>query len=657
MSSGWKDINYLNFDITIQRAGNGYRAHLHSQSGENVTVTFGKPFSDMELENFLLKAGYSRRSVRRIDTVETAAAKEFGGKLFNTLFKGDAQECLRRDLSYAQQQDARLRLRLSLTEAPELADLPWEYLYNPANNKFLALSVETPVVRYLELRERIAPLTVNPPLRVLMMVSSPSDFDALDTEAEAKNLHSALADLEARGLVEIETMEDANLAALQRRLRRGEYHIFHFIGHGGYDHQTEQGVLILEDDHGRGRAVSGQDLGMLLHDHRCLRLAILNACEGGRADRKDPFAGTAQSLLQQGIPAVIAMQFEITDDAAIAFAHEFYEALSDNYPVDAALTEARKSLFGQGRGLEWGTPVLYLRAPNGRIFDVQRAPESDRPRAEPVQQKVQPVAPQPVEAQPQPQVETQPQPQAQPQTQPRAEAKARTEPEAAPVPPVQRSAQVQPQAQPDTRERVQALYNQAQAAGASENWAGALQLWQAVLALEPNNPQARGGFEYAQKQGQLAAAFEDGKKHYHAGRLQQAIDAFNWVRTTAGSNYKGVDGYISQAQSAIASRQAQAQPRPATPPAHQTGPQPTVPANQPATQPAHAPTNQAASTPASATPTPQYSNQAATPAAPAKQGGMSTMMIVVIVVIATIVVGFLACAMLGLMVQANTYSY
>lgn len=654
MSSSWKDINYLNFDITIQRAGNGYRAHLHSQSGENVTVTFGKPFSDMELENFLLKAGYSRRSVRRIDTVETAAAKEFGGKLFNTLFKGDAQECLRRDISYAQQQDARLRLRLSLTEAPELADLPWEYLYNPANNKFLALSVETPVVRYLELRERIAPLTVNPPLRVLMMVSSPSDFDALDTQAEAKNLHSALADLEARGLVEIETMEDANLAALQRKLRRGEYHIFHFIGHGGYDHQTEQGVLILEDDNGRGRAVSGQDLGMLLHDHRCLRLAILNACEGGRADRKDPFAGTAQSLLQQGIPAVIAMQFEITDDAAIAFAHEFYEALSDNYPVDAALTEARKSLFGQGRGLEWGTPVLYLRAPNGRIFDVQRTPESSKQRAEPVQQKVQqPVAP-PVQSQPQPQVETQPQPQPHSQTQPRVEEKARTEPEVVPVPPVQRSAQVQPQAQPDTRERVQALYNQAQSAVASENWAGALQLWQAVLALEPNNPQARGGFEYAQKQGQLAAAFEDGKKHYTAGRLQQAIDAFNWVRTTAGSNYKGVDGYIAQAQSAIAARQAQA--RPATPPAHQTGPQPTVPTNLPATQAPHAPAHQAASTPSSVTPA-QYNTQAAAPATPAKQGGMSAMMIVVIIVIATIVVSFLACAMLGLLVEANNYSY
>ena len=51
-----------------------------------------------------------------------------------------------------------------------------------------------------------------------------------------------------------------------------------------------------------------------------LRLAILNACEGGRTSRLDPFAGSAQTLVQQGIPAVIAMQFEIADDVASTFA-------------------------------------------------------------------------------------------------------------------------------------------------------------------------------------------------------------------------------------------------------------------------------------------------------------------------------------------------
>jgi hypothetical protein len=75
--------------------------------------------------------------------------------------------------------------------------------------------------------------------------------------------------------------------------------------------------------------------------------------------------------VQQGIPAVIAMQFEIADDVASRFAHEFYGALADGYPIDASLTEARKSIFAAGREVEWGTPVLYLRAPDGRIFDIE----------------------------------------------------------------------------------------------------------------------------------------------------------------------------------------------------------------------------------------------------------------------------------------------
>ena len=163
---------------------------------------------------------------------------------------------------------------------------------------------------------------------------------------------------------------------------RGEYHIFHFIGHGGFDQRLQDGVLILEDEDERGRPVSGQDLGTLMHDHRPLRLATLNACEGARTSRTDPFAGMAQSLVQQGIPAVIAMQFEITDEAAITFAHEFYGAIADGYPVDAALAEARKSIFAQGNGLEWGTPVLYLRSPDGVLFNIQKEKVGEKKEAE-----------------------------------------------------------------------------------------------------------------------------------------------------------------------------------------------------------------------------------------------------------------------------------
>jgi hypothetical protein len=372
------EMSYLDFDLLIERAGNKYQARVLNSPAGQASAAFRLPFSDLEVENFLLRVGRTRHGVRRLESPEMEAAKTFGGRLFDAVFTAEVRACLRSSLDEASRQGAGLRLRIRLANVPELADLPWEYLYNPTLNRFLTLSAETPLVRYLDLPERIQPLAVQPPLRVLVMIASPSDYPQLDVNQEWTKLQEALGDLERRGLIVLERLEEATLVALQRRLRQTEYHIFHFIGHGGFDQQAQDGMLVMEDDAGRGRQVSGNYLGTLLHDERTLRLAVLNACEGARASRTDPFAGTAQSLVQQGIPAVIAMQFEITDETAITFAHEFYSAVADGYPVDAALAEARKAIFAQGDDVEWATPVLYLRSPDGHIFDVARVSTEKR---------------------------------------------------------------------------------------------------------------------------------------------------------------------------------------------------------------------------------------------------------------------------------------
>jgi tetratricopeptide (TPR) repeat protein len=344
-----------------------------------------------------------------------------------------------------------------------------------------------------------------------------------------------------------------------------------------------------------------------------LRLAILNACEGARADRTDPFAGTAQSLVQQGIPAVIAMQFEITDQAAIAFAHEFYEAISDNYPVDAALTEARKTLFGMGHGLEWGTPVLYLRAPNGRIFDVQRSAEADR-RAEVAslvwnanqameqeqwQQSIElwqsVLAKEPANAEATAKIA-----EARRNQQlvalldegrvhlnagrvnealealQRVRSTAGTnfrgvealiaeaqQKQRSAFPATQtdqlRSQQNQQQTQPQqSQPQLAVLYNEAQAAVAAEDWQRAIQRWQAILSIDPNNAQAKGGLDYSQKQERLSAAYEDGLNKFRNRNWPEALTAFRWVRNNSGvTPYKQVESYIQQSEQAIAAAEAQ----------------------------------------------------------------------------------------------------
>jgi len=74
------------------------------------------------------------------------------------------------------------------------------------------------------------------------------------------------------------------------------------------------------------------------------------------------------------------MQYQITDSAAIEFSSAFYESLADGLPVDAAVTEARVAVSMESM-LEWGTPVLYMRSLDGRLFDISTDEHpSERPQ-------------------------------------------------------------------------------------------------------------------------------------------------------------------------------------------------------------------------------------------------------------------------------------
>ncbi|HZM89864.1 MAG TPA: CHAT domain-containing protein [Blastocatellia bacterium] len=358
------DITYQNFDLLIERVTGGYRAKVNSPEGEAAN-DFRMPFTDEELVGFIERVSQPWRSTRAVDSPELDAIKDFGGRLFTAVFDKPVYTCFSNSLATA----SRLRIRLRLKDVPELAYLPWEYLYDSFVGSFLALSSDTPIVRYMEMPRRIQALGVKPPLRVLVMISSPTDEAKLDVEAEWSKLTEAVDKLTRKKSVVLERLENATLLALRHRLRERDVHIFHFIGHGKFDPEARDGILMMEDEEGKGYPVSGQLLGMHLHEHRPLRLAVLNACEGARASLTDAFGGIAQSLVQQGIPAVLAMQFKITDQAAITFASEFYGSMADYYPVDAALAQARLAIRGEDNHLEWATPALYMRSTDGRIFD------------------------------------------------------------------------------------------------------------------------------------------------------------------------------------------------------------------------------------------------------------------------------------------------
>ena len=250
------EIDYLDFDLQIERMDQGYRARVLDSPAGQASNDFLLPFSDLELENFVLRMSRTRRGVRRMGTPELEAARTFGGRLFEAVFSGEVRGCLRSSLDAASRERQGLRLRVRLAEAPDLVDLPWEYLYSAALNRFFSLSNTTPIIRYLDLPERISPLVVQPPLHLLAVIAGPRDYPTLDVEEEWRKLRSALQELEEAGLVILERLQPATLSALQRRLRQEPCHILHFVGHGGFDETAQDGILLLEDEQGRGRARS-----------------------------------------------------------------------------------------------------------------------------------------------------------------------------------------------------------------------------------------------------------------------------------------------------------------------------------------------------------------------------------------------------------------
>jgi len=374
-------LEYLDFDLQIGRAKRRCCAKvIHSPAGESSEHFFRWPFDPRDLEviritieNIILRSRFA--ALRHCPPLRTTMIQEVGVRLFDAVFDGSIKSCYDRSRALADSERKGLRLRFHLD--PALSGWPWEFLYNSESRDFLAMSAKTPIVRYLEIPERPRPLVVSEALRVLVVIASPQDepYIPLDTEREKEEILEALREPRLKGILEVEFLEgEDTFRRLMRRQRgREEYHILHFIGHGAFDPAREEGYLVGENERGLGASMTSQQLARLPKDTFDTRLVILNACEGAVAASWDPFTSVAAALVRAGIPAVIAMQFEISDRAAQIFAKELYTAVADGYPVDAALADTRK-VMDQAipDNIEWATPVLFMRSPDGVLFDLVR---------------------------------------------------------------------------------------------------------------------------------------------------------------------------------------------------------------------------------------------------------------------------------------------
>jgi hypothetical protein len=297
------------------------------------------------------------------------SVKQVGRQLFDFIFQGRVlelyKECYTKTKRVLKQP---LSIRLRVTH-PGLSYVPWETLYDQANGFYVTVSQDTPFMRALDDDDDDTPLGGGSPIRILGMaarakVLSGIALDSIDVDAEQVAIKNALGALDDGKRVKLCWIPSAKGRDLARRFIKGDdgkrWDIFHFIGHGGHKLGEEKGFIVVQED--------GGPAGIELYQfEKTPNLVVLNSCSGAKSEPGMLFSSVAEELIRGGVPAVIAMQFEISDNMGIAFSNAFYTYLVDSRSIQAALAHTRLELKAS-RSAEWISPVLYMRGLNGEIF-------------------------------------------------------------------------------------------------------------------------------------------------------------------------------------------------------------------------------------------------------------------------------------------------
>ncbi len=301
---------------------------------------------------------------------------ELGGLLFSALFDDTLSRELINTLQHSLAEACLLRLELDIDEIyfPWAASLPWEFMCMPSESDHGSIRIGTdPNIvfarrrKLLRMPEPIV-LDIGEPLRIVVAVAAPEDLGAVQYE----KIWTELKEQSRRERFEImDIVNPADRIAIDEALEKRP-HIFHFIGHGRFKDENLQdsGQLALVDNFGRTDWVSANYFGGLFNRHKP-GLVLLQTCESGSLSSSKAFVGVASQLVQENIPAVAAMQFEVSNAAAQRFALEFYRRLANNEPVDRACQEARRRIALGPNGYEsrdFATPVLFMRVREGRLF-------------------------------------------------------------------------------------------------------------------------------------------------------------------------------------------------------------------------------------------------------------------------------------------------
>lgn len=267
------------------------------------------------------------------------------------------------------------RLRLLIgASAPELHAVRWELLLDPENGLPLATSQRILLSRFMLSDDwRLIKLRPKADLRALIAVAAPTDLTqydlpAVDRDGEVSRAQSGLGGIACDVLG---PKEPVLLSSLVDAMNKG-VDIVYLVCHGVFsdDAQPEPAIL-LEDTNRNTMRVTASELARQVSQlPQVPRLVVLASCESagkGLGSSADVLAALAPRLAAAGVPAILAMQSEITMETVKQMMPVFFRELLVDGQIDRAVAAARNAVLS--RPDHW-VPALFVRLRGGRIWYV-----------------------------------------------------------------------------------------------------------------------------------------------------------------------------------------------------------------------------------------------------------------------------------------------
>lgn len=344
---------------------------LHKRESGTYSVDFryNQPDSDSDVRLGQGNVQFDIPGLRQL----SPESVEFSQALSASLFADTAvQTAFAQALASAGTLDVPLRVRLLIGQsAPELHGLHWETIRNPQDGSQLATNENILFSRYLSsLDWRPVQLRPKSALKALVVVANPSDLGEyqnlapIDVEGEINRAKQSLGEI---GTDLLAGQERPTLNNLVAQLRSGNHDILYLVCHGAVS--LDEPYLWLESEDGKADITAGTELvGRLYELSQRPRLVVLASCQSaGAPTQGQALTALGPRLAQAGLPAVIAMQGNISMGTVAEFMPRFFEELLRDGQVDRAMSVARSVV--QRRPDYW-MPALFMRLKSGRIWYV-----------------------------------------------------------------------------------------------------------------------------------------------------------------------------------------------------------------------------------------------------------------------------------------------